>query len=180
LSPELSRGFSGEGQALEALADGRWRDVLPRVQASLRWHSAVDAEPLAASLNTSVDDVRAALAVLGTRGLVGYDLARQSYFHRELPFELDGVEKQQPRLKDARELVAAGKVRMVSRDADALEARVASTGVEQRVTHRGDAWKCTCRWYAKHQGSRGPCKHVLAVQLTVNPDAVPPTETDSD
>ncbi|MGL4942941.1 MAG: SWIM zinc finger family protein [Thermoguttaceae bacterium] len=28
-----------------------------------------------------------------------------------------------------------------------------------------DVSKCTCPWYAKHQGERGPCKHVLAVQL---------------
>ena len=25
--------------------------------------------------------------------------------------------------------------------------------------------KCTCAWYLKHQNSRGPCKHILAVKL---------------
>jgi uncharacterized Zn finger protein len=25
--------------------------------------------------------------------------------------------------------------------------------------------KCTCAWYLKHQNGRGPCKHILAVQL---------------
>ena len=25
--------------------------------------------------------------------------------------------------------------------------------------------KCTCTWYLKHQNSRGPCKHILAVKL---------------
>ena len=24
---------------------------------------------------------------------------------------------------------------------------------------------CTCLWWAKHSGSRGPCKHVLATRL---------------
>ncbi len=28
-----------------------------------------------------------------------------------------------------------------------------------------DGWTCTCPWYGKHHGDRGPCKHVLAVQL---------------
>jgi predicted nucleic acid-binding Zn finger protein len=25
--------------------------------------------------------------------------------------------------------------------------------------------KCTCTWYLNHQNERGPCKHILAVQL---------------
>ena len=29
LSPELHRGFSGEGQVLEKLASGRWQERLP-------------------------------------------------------------------------------------------------------------------------------------------------------
>ncbi|MDR3107935.1 MAG: SWIM zinc finger family protein [Bifidobacteriaceae bacterium] len=29
--------------------------------------------------------------------------------------------------------------------------------------------RCTCPWYLKHQADRGPCKHVLAVQLTYAP-----------
>jgi hypothetical protein len=170
LSPDVSRGFSGEGQALAALADGQWREIIASVRASLRWHSAVDAGALAGNLGTAPEVVHMALAALGARGLVGYDLARGAYFHRELPFDLAEVEKLQPRLLDARQLVAEGKVRITTRDPDGLEARVAGKNVEHRVTLRGDTWKCTCRWYAKHQGSRGPCKHVLAAQLTVDAD----------
>jgi hypothetical protein len=165
LSPDVSRGFSGEGHALAALADDQWREILSRVRASLKWHSAIDADALAGTLETRAEVVRMALAALGARGLVGYDLARGAYFHRELPFDLEKVEKLQPRLKDARELVAEGKVRILTRNADGVEARVRGKNVEHRVTGKGEAWKCTCRWYAKHQGSRGPCKHVLAVQL---------------
>src|SRR4051812_16944210 len=36
-------------------------------------------------------DVQAALAELGTSGLVGYDLAQRAYFHRELPFDMPRV-----------------------------------------------------------------------------------------
>jgi len=30
---------------------------------------------------------------------------------------------------------------------------------------RAENAKCTCAWYLKHQNSRGPCKHILAVKL---------------
>lgn len=168
LSPDVARGFSGEGQALTDLAANDWPDVLSRVRAALRWHSAIDADELAGRLGAPAETVRAALAALGARGLVGYDVTRQAYFHRELPFDLSLVEKLHPRLRDARQLVAGGKVRIVRRDSHLLEARVAGTDVEHRVTYESGAWKCTCRWYAKHEGSRGPCKHVLAAQLTVD------------
>ncbi|WP_205859537.1 SWIM zinc finger family protein [Phycicoccus flavus] len=28
--------------------------------------------------------------------------------------------------------------------------------------------RCTCRWEAEHAGSRGPCKHALAVLLSLH------------
>jgi hypothetical protein len=28
--------------------------------------------------------------------------------------------------------------------------------------------RCTCPWFSKHQGQRGPCKHVLAAQMFVD------------
>ena len=37
--------------------------------------------------------------------------------------------------------------------------------VEHRVRISDEDAKCSCPWYAKHQGERGPCKHVLAVQI---------------
>ena len=49
--------------------------------------------------------VEAALAVLGARGLAGYDTTSGRYFHRVLPFDLERVEQHQPRLKNARELI---------------------------------------------------------------------------
>ena len=27
--------------------------------------------------------------------------------------------------------------------------------------------KCTCPWFSKHLGQRGPCKHVLAARILV-------------
>ena len=113
---------------------------------------------------------------LGTLGLVGYDPIGGSYFHRELPFDREKIESQQPRLKAARGLVAAEAVELdPSPDATdpAVSTFVAATVRGSRVDHRvelsggGAGDRCTCRWYRAHRGGRGPCKHVLAVRLAV-------------
>jgi hypothetical protein len=176
LSPEVWRGFSGEGQVLGDLAGaltpgpspkerGEKLGVLPRVQASLKWQSRIDVPSLASKFSLAEDSVTASLSVLGARGLVGYDLAEAKYFHRELPFDLSRVEMLQPRLKDARKLLERQGVQIVKQEEDRIEALVAGTGVEHRVRLWPEGTRCTCPWFAKHQGQRGPCKHVLAVQI---------------
>ncbi len=84
-----------------------------------------------------------------------------SYFHRVLPFDLDRVRSLNPRLKAADKLVVSGAVRLVDESA----AEVASDGVTHHVQRDGDEWRCTCPWYAKNEQQRGPCKHVLAVEM---------------
>ena len=96
LSPDVWRGFSGEGQVLTALAGGQWAQVLPRMRASLRWEARVDADAVGRAFSLGRDEVGAALAALGSRGLVGFDLAEGAYFHRELPFDLKLVESLHP------------------------------------------------------------------------------------
>jgi hypothetical protein len=170
LSPDVFRGFSGEGQVLSDVARRRWEEVLPRVRASLQWDATVDTRALANSFGLTIDDVRAALSALGSRGVVGYDLSAQAFFHRVLPFDLTLIEAMHPRLEDARRLVAEGGVRVVRRDADGVEAYVKGSGVEHRVRLTEDDARCSCPWHTKHQGARGPCKHVLAVQITLEGD----------
>src|SRR5262249_32793018 len=84
VSPEGYRGFSGEGQRLAALANPPSEAVTAKVRASLKWQSQIDADALAGALALPAADVRGALAVLGTRGLAGFDANTQHYFHREL------------------------------------------------------------------------------------------------
>ena len=167
LSPDVWRGFSGEGQALTSLASGVHEKWLDKIEASLTWESVIDTGKLSRQTGASAEEVRASLAVLGTRGLVGYDLETSSYFHRVLPFDLALVEQLQPRLVNARKLVADSKVRISLQTPDRTEAFVTGTDVEHFVRMSETESKCTCPWYAKHQGERGPCKHVLAVQLMV-------------
>jgi hypothetical protein len=170
LSPEVWRGFSGEGQALAHIAGSARTRALPQLQASLKWQTRIDSQSLAEKFSLSSDTVAATLSVLGARGLVGFDLAEAAYFHRELPFDLSRVETLQPRLRDARKLLAKGGAQIVKQEGDRVEAVVAGSGVEHRVRLSPDGARCSCPWFAKHQGQRGPCKHVLAVQLMLDPD----------
>jgi hypothetical protein len=165
LSPEIWRGFSGEGQVLTCLSQKQWQGTFPRVRAALRWESKIDVTVLGERCSAPIAAITAALEVLGSRGLVGYDLAEGGYFHRELPFDLSRIETLQPRLREARKLIAGGGIVVVERTKDCLEALVPGGGVEHRVRLTSAGGRCTCPWFAKYQGKRGPCKHVLAVQI---------------
>jgi hypothetical protein len=46
---------------------------------------------------------------------------------------------------------------------------VQGTEVEHRVVLSPEGDKCTCPWYSKQRGQRGPCKHILAARLSVEP-----------
>lgn len=48
-------------------------------------------------------------------------------------------------------------------------ALVRSGGTEHRVTFAAPHDMCTCPWWGKHQGTRGPCKHVLAARMAAQP-----------
>jgi hypothetical protein len=164
LSAETWRGFSGEGQALRALM--RHADdggaALARVRSQLHWQAALDARAVAGALALDVATVDDTLRVLGSSGLVGFDVAEGRYFHRVLPLDLGLVEDLHPRLADARALLQAGAVTMHSRAP--LDASVASGDIAHHVRELDGELQCTCPWFAKHRGLRGPCKHVLAAE----------------
>jgi SWIM zinc finger len=161
LSPEPRRGFSGEGAALHALADDDTAADADLVGALLAFEPRVEVDLLAERAGLPADRVRAALAQLGTAGRVGFDVAEAAYFHRELPYDPDRVERMNPRLRNARALVEAGAVRL-----DGDVATVRGDDHDQRVRFSPDgAASCTCPWWAKFRGSRGPCKHVLAAGI---------------
>jgi hypothetical protein len=120
-----------------------------------------------------------ALAVLGARGLVGFDVAEGAYFHRELPFDTSAVEGVQPRLKQARKLVAEGKVRVIGAQSDSpgtTIVMVPGTEVEHRVRLNAAGDKCSCPWFSRNQGERGSCKHILAARIVVDGDKASGTD----
>ena len=169
LSAEAWRGFSGEGRVLDALGRGSGRTVQARVAAALGWRSDLRAEDLAHELGAEPDEVEAALATLAAAGLVGYDVVERSYFARRLPFAGEADDRRQPRLRRARALAAAGAVRIETRGiagGDTI-AWVAGRSAEYRVRVGIGGRACTCPWWGKHPGDRGPCSHIVAVELAL-------------
>lgn len=160
LSAETWRGFSGEGQSLRALLRASGSTALSSVRAQLNWQAALDPAAIATALSLPAGEIADSLRVLGATGLVGFDVAANSYFHRVLPFDLALVDDLNPRLAAARELLEQQAVKIISNDP--IEAQVG----EHRVREVAQEMQCTCPWFAKYQGARGPCKHVLAVEAT--------------
>jgi hypothetical protein len=161
LSPEVRRGFSGEGTVLDALAGADVAADADLVAALLAFEPRVEVGELADRSGRPAHRVRDALAQLGTSGRVGYDLAEAAYFHRELPYDPALVEAASPRLRAAKALADSGAVRLE----DALA--VVTIGEHaHRVGFTADGTAfCTCQWWATYRGSRGSCTHVLAAGL---------------
>jgi hypothetical protein len=165
ISPEIYRGFSGEGQILQDLAQKTDDKVLANIKAQLKWQSQISIENISHKTKISPTDVSNALSVMGSRGLVGFDAFSQHYYHRELPFEYDKVENLQPRLKNARKIIETGKIKQISIDNDSTTYQILGTSVNHRVNINNEQYTCTCPWFSKYHGKRGVCKHILAAQL---------------
>lgn len=159
LSPEKFRGFSGEGALLGLLAGDDVAADADLVSVLLAWDPQIHVGRLSAGADLPADRVTAALSYLAATGRVGYDLAEEAFFHRELPFGA-ALEAMHPRLADARALVLSGAVTVADR-----EALVRSGEIGHRVRFTDPHDTCTCPWWGKHRGSRGPCKHVLAARM---------------
>ena len=158
ISPELFRGFSGEGGVLSALAAADDAAV-EAVAELLHGEPSIDSAAVAETSRFDRTTVETALGALGAAGRVGYDLSAGSFFHRELPYDRAFLDSMHPRLLGARELVDAGAVRL-----DGAAATVASGDVEYVVRFDDDGARCTCAWFARHRGSAVRCKHVLAAE----------------
>ncbi|MFJ7963061.1 SWIM zinc finger family protein [Streptomyces sp. NPDC096324] len=161
LSPDASRGFSGEGGVLDALSTDEAAEDAELIAVLLAWEPRVDVGDLAAASGLPAERVRAALVRLGTSGRVGYDTAEAAYFHRELPYDAGRVERHNPRLRSAHALVSAGAVALDG----AIGTVTADDGHVHRVRDDAGTLSCSCLWWAKYRGGRGPCKHALAVRM---------------
>ncbi|MFB9195337.1 SWIM zinc finger family protein [Actinomadura verrucosospora] len=161
LSPQHSRGFSGEGAVLDAVSTDEAAGDADLLGALLSFEPRVEPGLLAERSGLPLARTKAALVQLGTSGRVGFDTAEAAYFHRELPYDPARVADLNPRLRSARALVEEGAVRFTAEDA----AVVSGNGGERQVRFDGDRATCTCPWWYDHRGGRGPCKHVLAARI---------------
>jgi hypothetical protein len=161
LSPEVRRGFSGEGAVLNALATDEAAADADLLSVLLAFEPRVEPDLLAERAGMSVPRARAALTQLGTAGKVGYDTAEAAYFHRELPYAPERVAAMNPRLRAAQALAESGAVTFTEPGL----ALVTASERPRQVRFADDTVSCTCPWWTDHRGGRGPCKHVLAAEL---------------
>ena len=159
LNAEPWRGCSGDGGTLAGRAASSG-DTVAAIRAQLNWQDRIDVPALASATGCQPRAVEDGLADLAARGLVGFDLGRDGYFHRVLPFDLAPLDDLNPRLKAARALCDANAVTMTASGAE-----VTSRDVVHKVDRDGQGWRCTCPWFSRHGRQRGPCKHVLAVEM---------------
>ena len=163
LSPDPFRGFSGEGGLLALLTHPRAERHGRCLLEALGWAPKVDAAQLARDTGLTGDEVAAGLAWLAASGRLGYDIVDRAYFHRELPVDSEKVVRRNPRLTAARKLVDGGGV---VRQTKRWVVRAGHGGwyaIPDAVPLR-----CECTWEREYAGTRGPCKHILAVVLSAS------------
>ncbi|WP_433627710.1 SWIM zinc finger family protein [Chryseobacterium cucumeris] len=168
LSRECWRGFSGEGAVLDSLISDvpdEWIDALDKYVYA---NQSFNPGRLTLEENISFDNVKNSTGRLAAMGLLGYDLNDREFFYRRLPFKLSRIIGLNPRIKNAEKLIEDGKVEILNNNKERTEARVRGTGVHHTVIIQEEKERCTCEWFSKYQGERGPCKHVLAVKKLVN------------
>lgn len=164
ISRDAWRGFSGEGAALESLIEdvpAKWIDALDKYSYA---NQVFNPTMLAVEEGLDLKKVDNITGRLSAMGLLGFDLDENNFFYRRLPFKLNRILSLNPRMKDAEKLLEEKKVVIISKADGRVEASVAGSGVMHSVVLEEGRERCTCTWYSRNQGERGPCKHVLAVK----------------
>lgn len=164
LSRESSRGFSGEGAALESLLESLPEDWIERMDKYSYANQEFNPAFFAREEQIDLARVEQLTARLAAMGLLGYDLDEKGFFYRRLPFKPERIMGLNPRIKGAEKLIADNKVKIVNLADGYVKARVEGSGVNHTVIIEGEKARCTCAWYSRHQGERGACKHVLAAR----------------
>ena len=163
LTAKSYEGYSGEGALLDSLSTPKILECADKIDSILNFESRLDIDKISKSIGIVKNDTNDAMELLAVSGKLGFDVRDRAFFHRELPDDPDRVLKDNPRLVGAKKLVE---------DTEYIDDNiwhVKSGDTTYRVIYPTDEnlenAKCTCTWYLKHQNSRGPCKHILAVKL---------------
>ena len=168
ISRDHWRGFSGEGAALESLIDDVPDDWVEAMDNFSIANQSFTPTLLAVEQGMDPGKVDQLTSRLSAIGLLGYDLDERLFFHRRLPFKLSRILGLNPRLKSALKLLEEDKVEIIKQEGDYVEARVEGSGVHHTVILDQQGARCTCTWYSRHQGERGPCKHILATKKKIS------------
>ncbi len=170
ISRENWRGFSGEGAGLEALLEDVPDSLLSNYDKLAYANHTFDPKRLAGKTALDAKTIKTLSTKLSAMGLLGYDLDNKGFFYRRLPFKMSRILQLNPRLKGVATLIAEGKVIIVKNTTQYIEAKIAGSGVAHTVIISNQKAKCTCTWFAKHQGERGFCKHILATKKILQND----------
>ena len=163
LTAKSYEGYSGEGALLDSLSDLKILEYADRIDDILNFESRLDLDVMSKSMGMIKKDMNAAIELLAVSGKLGFDVKERAFFHRELPDDPDRVLKDNPRLVGARKLMQ--ETSYVEDDVWHVKSGDTIYRVIYPTDMRAENAKCTCAWYLKHQNSRGPCKHILAVKL---------------
>jgi hypothetical protein len=161
-------------------------DELTRAYEAIRsLRRGSDAE-VAQAANLGVEKARSALSFLCQVGRAMFDLAGGVYRHRDLflePFSAPEAVRAVKSAAPANAQEAAARKIFESDGIRIIARRPVSTGYKLSGSARGDGGprvrpllhadhegriiegSCTCTFYRKHQLTRGPCEHMLALRL---------------
>lgn len=167
ISRDFWRGFSGEGAALESLVEDIPNSWIKHFDNYSYANQTFNPTMMAIEEDMDIKQVENLTGRLSAMGLLGYDLDENGFFYRRLPFKLNRILSLNPRLKNAEKLLADGKVQIISRMDNRIEAKVAGSGVQHMVLLEGKRQRCTCTWFSQYQGERGICKHILATKKLI-------------
>lgn len=168
LSRENWRGFSGEGAALEDLLEDVPDEWVKSMDNFSYANQVFNPTHLSIEESLSPSRIRSITSRLAAIGLLGYDLEKNGFFYRRLPFKMERIMSLNPRLKSAEKLIEDNKVEIISRESGRVEARVeGSGGIKHTVILENGNDRCTCTWFSQHQGQRGACKHILATKKLI-------------
>jgi len=162
------RGYSGEGATLETLLGDVPLELIKAFDQYSYANQTFNPMNVVLEHDIDINKVENLSAKLAAMGLLGYDMQKNTYFYRRLPFKLNRILSLNPRLKGANTLLENKKVTKLTKKGNKIEAMVeGSKGEQYYVLIESDIAKCTCPWYSKNQGERGHCKHVLATKKMV-------------
>jgi hypothetical protein len=164
-SADAYRGFSGEGKALEHLIEEIPVEWVFGINNLFKGNEIFNMTNLSIENDIAFSTMDSLTANLASIGLLGFDVLNNQHFYRRLPFKTQRILSLNPRLKNAKKLVAENDIEFVKKSDNYVEANVKGSGVTHKIIIENDEAKCTCDWYTNHRGKRGFCKHVLAVKM---------------
>ncbi len=167
-SPDSYRGFSGEGNVLETMTENLPIEWVYGLNSLLKSNETFDPTMLSIENDIDFGTMDNLTSNLSSMGLLGYDVTEKSHFYRRLPFKTERILSLNPRLKNAKKLLANEDIEIIERRADYIEAKVKGSGVVHKVIIDHASQRCTCDWFTAYQGKRGICKHILGVKMMVS------------